>query len=116
MRAQKKPETASARPTSSALGTPASIWGNPGGVEVAAGRIVDLGLAPEPPSPEPTDPLPLEPQDELEQEPEPEVPRGIAEIDLTASVIEETSLLDDQADVLGEIIIKPGSEEEKPHE
>jgi hypothetical protein len=33
-----------------------------------------------------------------------EPPRGVAQIDLTASVIEEASLLDAEADVLGEVV------------
>jgi hypothetical protein len=35
-----------------------------------------------------------------------EAPRGVAEIDLTESVIDEASLLDEESDVLGEVIPK----------
>lgn len=43
-----------------------------------------------------------EPGEDTEQEPE----RGVAEVDLTASVIKEASLLDDESSVLGETIPK----------
>lgn len=41
--------------------------------------------------------------------------RGVAEIDLTKSVIEEASLLDDEADVQGEVIPKQPRTEDSGH-
>jgi len=41
-------------------------------------------------------------------------PRGVAEVDLTASVIEEASLLDEESSVLGEAISKQPRTEDAP--
>lgn len=41
--------------------------------------------------------------------------RGVAEIDLTESVIEEASLLDEESDVLGEVIPKESRTEDGGH-
>lgn len=84
----------------------ASIWGNTVDLATGAGRIDDLTREAVPPLPEDED-------DELDSEPR--VRRGVAEIDLTESVIEEASLLDEESDVLGEVIPKEPRTEDGGH-
>ena len=76
-------------------------------VELAAGsrRIEDLTREAVPPLPEEDD----------ERERETGVRRGVAEIDLTESVIDEASLLDEESDVLGEVIQKEPRTEDIGH-
>jgi hypothetical protein len=83
----------------------ASIWRNT--VDLAAGtrRIDDLTRESVPPVPEEDDEL----------GPELRVRRGVAEIDLTESVIEEASLLDEESEVLGEVIPKEPRTEDGGH-
>lgn len=53
--------------------------------------------------------------EEEEESDELYAPRGVAEIDLTESVIEEASLLDEESDVLGETIPKQPRTEDGGH-
>jgi hypothetical protein len=80
--------------------TAASIWENTVGTAIGQGGEDDLA----------GEAIPSELDDE-EQRPE----RGVAEVDLTASVIDEASLLDDESSVLGETIPKqPRTEDTGP--
>jgi hypothetical protein len=72
----------------------ASIWENTAGMLMEHGGTDDLN-----------EQL-LPPRIGEEHEGEEEVQRGVAEVDLTASVIEEASLLDEESTVLGETIPK----------
>lgn len=71
----------------------ASIWENTASGVVEHGRVEDLN--------EEFLPREVEEGEELDQP-----RRGVAEVDLTASVIEEASLLDEESSVLGETIPK----------
>jgi hypothetical protein len=74
--------------------TDASIWENTAGVLLEQGGSDDLN--------EPLLPPKLGEQEEDEDEDR----RGVVEVDLTANVIEEASLLDEESSVLGETVPK----------
>lgn len=70
----------------------ASIWENTAATVLEHGAPEDVTEEILPPAPD--------------EEEETEVERGVAEVDLTASAIEEASLLDEESSVLGETITK----------
>jgi hypothetical protein len=72
--------------------TSASTWENTVRVAMEQGKDDDIT----------EDVIPSELAEDTEREPE----RGVAEVDLTASVIKEASLLDEESSVLGETIPK----------
>ena len=73
----------------------ASIWENTASEVIEHGRVEDLN----------EEFLPRDVEDG-EDEDAAQPKRGVAEVDLTASVIEEASLLDEESSVLGETIPK----------
>ncbi|HEX6242904.1 MAG TPA: hypothetical protein VFZ61_18450 [Polyangiales bacterium] len=86
-----------------------SVWTNTVNVAVGSGGVDDVTRAAQPPVP----------VDEEAQEQDwgadQRAKRGVMEIDLTESVIDEASLLDEESDVLGEVITKEPRTEDAHH-
>jgi hypothetical protein len=84
--------------------TDATPWENTANIAIEHGGMDDIA----------GDAVPAE-LDELDERGEQEPQRGVAEVDLTANVIQEASLLDDESSVLGETIPKePRTEDTGP--
>jgi hypothetical protein len=88
----------------------ASVWSNTIDIASSAGRVEDIARAAEPSTPN-------EPEEAWEHDADEEQRsrRGVMEIDLSESVIDEASLLDEESDVLGEVIPKEPQTEDAHH-
>jgi hypothetical protein len=85
-----------------------SVWTNTVNVAMGYGDVDEVTRAAQPAVPEGE-------EDEEAWGADQRAKRGVMEIDLTESVIDEASLLDEESDVLGEVIAKEPNTEDAHH-